>query len=268
MPTTSSLSFARPRLGGLGRARVRGGFTLVELLVVIGIVAVLISLLLPGLVQARERAKRVVCLSNLRQLGTAVRMYANDSRDQVPLGYWSGFKQANYLIYYGDSGGGHDTHLAPLYRRGYLKESPQAFYCPSDTDPLFQFNSPENPWPPPEPKVSVGRSTRVGYGCRPVADWGNSSVPPKRLPRLSQLKDKAILADIVARPRFVDIRHKKGVNVLYADASARWVDRSAFDAELKQLPNGPDYLAAKNNPLTLDESTNPATGIWGRFDTN
>ncbi len=59
-------------------------FTLIELLVVVAIIALLTSILVPGLNEARELAKQVVCLSNLKQLGLASSMYAMDNNNRLP----------------------------------------------------------------------------------------------------------------------------------------------------------------------------------------
>lgn len=66
-------------------ARPRRAFTLVELLVVIGVFAILIAILLPALNSARETARNIKCLSNLKQIGLVMTMYTQESRGMVPM---------------------------------------------------------------------------------------------------------------------------------------------------------------------------------------
>ncbi|MEK7678140.1 MAG: prepilin-type N-terminal cleavage/methylation domain-containing protein [Verrucomicrobiota bacterium] len=81
----------RPRLRSQtdsGGRRRGASFTLIELLVVIGIIAILAGLLLPSLARAKQQALSTQCKSNLKQIGLATSLYADDNNDQLPFAWW------------------------------------------------------------------------------------------------------------------------------------------------------------------------------------
>jgi prepilin-type N-terminal cleavage/methylation domain-containing protein/prepilin-type processing-associated H-X9-DG protein len=85
--------------------RPAAGFTLVELLVVIGIISVLIAMLLPALNKARAAAEQIACASNLRQIGSLIAMYESDNKGYLPFSYQVG----------GGNFGGYATQLGPAW---------------------------------------------------------------------------------------------------------------------------------------------------------
>lgn len=118
-------------------ARSGRAFTLVEVLVVIGIIAVLLGLLLPAMSGAWKRARSVSCLSNLRQIGIAIQAYANDHRGKIPYGPKAPPFMAPTDFY--TSTGAPTTLLslksgAPvgmgLLLNDYLSTNPMVLFCP------------------------------------------------------------------------------------------------------------------------------------------
>ena len=116
--------------------RTAAGFTLVELLVVIGIIAVLISVLLPSLSKAREQAKQTACQSQLRQVGLGLMIYAQANRSWLPT--WSGWqvqdgKEDNNPD---EKGEGWTEQLA----RSFVKPDNKIYNCPAfPVDPKINY---------------------------------------------------------------------------------------------------------------------------------
>ena len=73
-------------------------FTLIELLIVIAIISILAAMLLPALNAARSKARAIQCMSQLRTLGTTVRIYANDNKDYAPPAVYGSDKKFGYYL--------------------------------------------------------------------------------------------------------------------------------------------------------------------------
>ncbi len=114
------------------------GFTLIELLVVIAIVALLAALLLPALASAKERSKGIACVSNLRQIGIAIRAYADENSGNIPFGPKAPPYTSPFDLYPSTGaptslislGSGAPVALG-LLLQSCVASQPKALFCPS-----------------------------------------------------------------------------------------------------------------------------------------
>lgn len=215
----------------------KAGFTLVELLVVIGIIAVLISILLPTLSRARESARKASCASRLKEIVNVIHIYANENRSKVPPGYRDNNNPDEHTIWI--SQGTFDIFMNKL-------KNPKMLACPNleETQPRYPDGS-KLGW-------VLGYAYLGGHEKLRAATDANDWKSPLRLgekstqTQSSQAQTIAIAADFndwspadkwtaVAHPRrntggfFLDNGGKTpkelrstGGNVAYADGSVVW----------------------------------------------
>lgn len=229
----SSLWENQDQLAMKARIRGLGGFTLVELLVVIGIIALLISILLPSLNKARTSADRIKCLSNQRQIVLAILEYTTDYKGSLPYSY-SGINASSSEYMYRATAFGNPINSASdngwlglgiLYSRHFLK-SPLTLYCPVQPNPSDTY---PNAW-------TSNVTKTAGYMYRVF----NQAVPPyitnDENTKIATLKLGKFHGRIaLISEMFWDWPHRTrpyGINAAFSDGSATWLQMSDYDYKI------------------------------------
>lgn len=238
------------RHSGLGRWRifVNGfrAFTLIELLVVIAIIALLAGLLLPALARARDKSRRVVCVSQLHQLFIAITYHANDRNGEIPPmapgtpaqavgGIHSIYRHPSNVAAlpasYFPAGtpveerGWHGLGL--LYYWKYLSDL-KISWCPADTHPSVQYRNPTLGFRGGKPWTSGAYYMEQTYHQR--ATINNSPISTYRQAKIDRdPAGVALIADAFAGDYASGAAspsawyHKDGYNVMYLDGSIAYL---------------------------------------------
>ena len=171
----------------------RAGFTLVELLVVIGIIALLIAILMPALSKAREQANAVKCLSNQRSLGGALVLFTNEHKGYLPKAWFNDSPfPGGPKWQYRDPMWGWDYILST-----YLSRNKDVFRCPTDEPVYFRGEWTNGTGLPDEPKADdIAASYRINISHQHAYGVPDSAgVRPLYAQKVTKLKDssKAII---------------------------------------------------------------------------
>ncbi len=222
---------------------MKRGFTLIELLVVIAIIAILAAILFPVFARARERARQTACLSNAKQMGLAVMMYAQDYDEvyparQRPLEHpfeINGYTHSSAILWY--------AAIWPYF------VNTDIFNCPSARDVVWRGQYTGNTRYGINTMIA-GNNTAYSMAeiVRPAetiiigeSDWTRSTAD-------HGWSNSWMLHATPHPSRFIPQRHNNGANIIFCDGHAKWVPISL----------DPNYTGTGEVPMTV----NPPGVLW------
>jgi len=233
-----------------------GAFTLLELLVVVGIIAILAAILLPVLSAAKKRAAQATCINDLNQLGLGMHMYIDDSSGTFPgmASQHSGFQAADW-IYWRTNTANPPVEKSPIVIT-LAGASRALFRCPLDTDDsarMAQADAVNGPYLYSYSLTSYNVANDVDPGMSSVFTGGQSL--PFKLSSVRNPSGKIMLAEEVASDSSSD--NPTGASVIN---DGRW------------MPEDPDPLTARHNGRAdvtfADGHVEPETSDFGEDITN
>jgi len=231
----------------------RGAFTLIDVLVSISVIAILISILLPSIAMVRESAHKVVCSSDMRQIGLGMNLYAEDNKAMLPSSVYLEFPEsrntyatAPHLMdtirtdptKFDSREWGQWDGLGLLFYKSYIS-APGVYYCPSHTG----SNSEE---------TYQGQWDFQSEG-EVIANYQFRGVGPNGERHLYDMISSAAMVTDSLRS-IEDLNHENGLNVLAAGLSVNWYEDQ--DSQLLE-----SVLARTDDTVVGD--TNRA---WTLFD--
>ena len=192
-----------------GQRRAKQAFTLIELLVVIAIIAILAAILFPVFAKAREKARQISCLSNLKQIGTAVQMYAGDYDEKLNY-YQQPWGVAWYDV------------LQPYTKNDQIQVCPsKAEWNPTASPHKTGYGLNHTPFPSglgsPTPPASVSLA-RIDA---PAETIGGADKHQGNVYVVGQS-----FSGSVAWPYNVQVRHNDGANFFFLDGHGKWLPKS------------------------------------------
>ena len=256
------------------QARKRTGFTLIELLVVIAIIAILAALLLPALQAAKSRSTRIACLNNMKQMGAAFFLYANDYSDQLPGSAYQpggGAPWTTYLLYSatGPANGAlvNTATAAPtnhgFFYKTHIISNGKSFYCPgmngaTPAQERFTYDNYVNNsvWPAYSVQPGTDVYVRSSYMYYPQANVLVDPAAPasgyQLATKLGQLNGTRIaMTDLIYD--WPSIPHRSGsvptaLNVVWGDGhAAACTDNSIFNLGVAVWGSNPTGAGGGND---------------------